>query len=97
MVEHVEHVERAAGSSASKSEASSSPQNQRAVLATLIAVAAGLAAAVASAALGNAAVIFKLAAGGCAGGLVVLGLNSLFHPETTMALATKVRTRLGIA
>ncbi len=52
---------------------------------------------VASAALGNAAVIFKLGAGGCAGGLVVLGLNSVFHPEVTAALATKVRTRLGIA
>ena len=66
-------------------------------ISAFIAVAAGLAAAVASAALGNAAVIFKLGAGGCAGGLVVLGLNSVFHPEVTAALATKVRTRLGIA
>jgi O-antigen/teichoic acid export membrane protein len=66
-------------------------------ISVLIAVAAGIAAAIASAAVGDAAVIFKLGAGGCAGGIIVLGLNSLFHPETTMALATKLRTRLGIA
>ena len=63
----------------------------------LIAVCTGVGASLASAGLGDVAAIFKLGAGGCAGGLVFLGLNSLFHPEATMQLAGKLRARLGMA
>ena len=57
----------------------------------------GLAGALTSAALGDTWVILKLAAGGMAGGLVFLGLNSLLHPAETRQFAGMVRARLGIA
>jgi O-antigen/teichoic acid export membrane protein len=68
-------------------------------LATSIGVAAatGVAAWTASALLGDSWSLFKLAAGGFAGGLVFLGLQSLLHPAETRALAGKVRARLGMA
>ncbi|MBN9315474.1 MAG: oligosaccharide flippase family protein [Devosia sp.] len=62
-----------------------------------IAVATGIAAFIASALLGEAWPLFRLAAGGMAGGLVFLGLNALVHPHETRALAGKVKLRLGIA
>lgn len=68
-------------------------------LATSIGVAAatGIAAWIASALLGDSWSLFKLAAGGTAGGLVFLGLQSLLHPAETRALAGKVRAKLGMA
>ncbi len=68
-------------------------------LATSFAVATGtgLAAWTASALLGDSWPLFKLAAGGVAGGLVFLGLQSLLHPAETRALAGKVRAKLGMA
>lgn len=62
-----------------------------------IAAATGVAAFVASALLGEAWSLFKLATGGVAGGLVFLGLTALVHPAETRDLAGKVRARLGIA
>lgn len=62
-----------------------------------VALATGAAAAIASALLGGAWPLFKLAAGGIAGGLVFLGLQTLIHPAETRALAGKVRARLGMA
>ena len=62
-----------------------------------VAAATGLAAWIASALLGDSWPLFKLMAGGTAGGLVFLGLQSLLHPEETRALAGKVRARLGMA
>jgi O-antigen/teichoic acid export membrane protein len=62
-----------------------------------IAAATGIAAWIASALLGDAWPLFKLMAGGVAGGLVFLGLQSLLHPAETRALAGKVRAKLGIA
>ncbi|KQW77733.1 hypothetical protein ASC89_21490 [Devosia sp. Root413D1] len=62
-----------------------------------VAAATGLAAWIASALLGDSWPLFKLAAGGVAGGLVFLGLQSLLHPEETRALAGKVRAKLGMA
>lgn len=66
-------------------------------LSVLVALATGLAGALTSAALGDTWVILKLAAGGMAGGLVFLGLNSLLHPAETRQFAGMVRARLGIA
>jgi O-antigen/teichoic acid export membrane protein len=60
----------------------------------VVSVCTGLGAGFASAALGEAADIFRLAAGGVAGGLVFLGLNSIFHRQVTMQLAGKLRSRL---
>ena len=62
-----------------------------------IAVAAGVAAFIASALLGAAWPVLKLASGGTAGVLVFLGLNALLHPEQTRDLAGKLRARLGFA
>jgi len=62
---------------------------------TAVAIATGAAAWVASTLCGDAWVLFKLAAGGIAGGLVFLGLQTLLHPEQTRALAGKVRARLA--
>lgn len=62
-----------------------------------VAIATGTAAAIASALLGDAWSFFKLAAGGIAGGLVFLGLQTLIHPAETRALAGKVRAKLGMA
>lgn len=62
-----------------------------------VATATGLAAWTASALLGDSWPLFKLAAGGMAGGLVFLGLQSLLHPVETRALAGKVRAKLGMA
>lgn len=62
-----------------------------------VATATGLAAWTASALLGDNWPLFKLAAGGMAGGLVFLGLQSLLHPVETRALAGKVRSKLGMA
>jgi O-antigen/teichoic acid export membrane protein len=61
----------------------------------LIAASAGLAARLASFALGGAAAIFKFGAGGIAGGLVFLALTALFHPEATKRIIGKVRARMG--
>lgn len=68
-------------------------------LATSFAVAAatGLAAWTASSLLGDSWPLFKLAAGGMAGSLVFLGLQSLLHPAETRAIAGKVRAKLGMA
>ena len=63
----------------------------------LIAAASGLTAALASAAMADMAVFFRLAGAGSAGGLMFLALNSLFHPQTTLALAAKLRDRLRAA
>jgi len=62
-----------------------------------VAAATGVAAWIASALLGDSWPLFKLMAGGTAGGLVFLGLQSLLHPEETRALAGKVRARLRMA
>jgi O-antigen/teichoic acid export membrane protein len=62
-----------------------------------VALATGAAAFIASALLGDAWSLFKLAAGGMAGGLVFLGLQTLIHPMETRALAGKVRAKLGMA
>lgn len=62
-----------------------------------VATATGLAAWTASALLGDSWPLFKLAAGGMAGGLVFLGLQSLLHPAETRAIAGKVRAKLGMA
>lgn len=62
-----------------------------------VATATGVAAWTASALLGDSWPLFKLAAGGIAGGLVFLGLQSLLHPSETRALAGKVRAKLGMA
>jgi O-antigen/teichoic acid export membrane protein len=62
-----------------------------------VATATGLSAWTASALLGDAWPLFKLMAGGAAGGLVFLGLQSLLHPKETRALAGKVRAKLGMA
>lgn len=62
-----------------------------------IAVATGIAAFIASALLGDAWPLFRLAAGSVAGGLVFLGLTALIHPDETRNLAGKVKARLGIA
>lgn len=64
-------------------------------ISTIISACTGLAAGFASAGAGDAADIFKLAAGGIAGGLVFLALNSIFHREATIQLAHKLRSRLG--
>ena len=63
----------------------------------LVAVATGAVAALASAILGDVWPVFKLAAGGFAGGVTFLGLNSLLHPAETRRFAGMVRSRLGIA
>ena len=62
-----------------------------------IAAATGIAAFIASSLLGDAWPLFRLAAGGTAGGLVFLGLTALIHPDETRDLAGKVKARLGIA
>jgi O-antigen/teichoic acid export membrane protein len=62
-----------------------------------VAVATGLAAWLASALVGDVWVLFKLAAGGTAGGLVFLGLQTLLHPAETRAIVGQVRARLGMA
>jgi O-antigen/teichoic acid export membrane protein len=61
----------------------------------VISASAGFSAFLASSALPDAPVIFRLAAGGAAGGLVFLALNSVFHPEATMQALTRLRSRLG--
>jgi O-antigen/teichoic acid export membrane protein len=66
-------------------------------LATGTAIGTGLAAWLASAALGDAWVLFRLMAGGTAGGLVFLGLQTLIHPAQTLALVGQVRAKLGLA
>jgi O-antigen/teichoic acid export membrane protein len=66
-------------------------------ISAIIAGSTGIAAALAAAALGDVWALFRLAAGGCAGGVVFLALNSLFHPQATLQLAGKLRSRLGIA
>lgn len=63
----------------------------------VIALATGLAASLAAAALGEAPVVFRLAAGGVAGGAVFLGLNALFDPAATLQLTGKLKARLGLA
>jgi O-antigen/teichoic acid export membrane protein len=60
----------------------------------VIAAATGTAAAVASIAMGDTLPLFKLMAGGLAGGAVFLGLNSIFHPEAARSLADQLRLRL---
>jgi len=62
-----------------------------------VAIATGIAAWTASALFGDSWALLKLAAGGMAGGLVFLGLQTLLHPKETRALAGKVRAKLGMA
>ena len=54
-----------------------------------------VAAFLASLVLGGVPVVFKLAAGGVAGGIVFLALNSVFHPEATMQAVASLRSRLS--
>jgi O-antigen/teichoic acid export membrane protein len=60
----------------------------------MVSFGSGLAAFLASAALGDAALLVRLAAGGLAGGFVFLALNSVFHPEATIDAVAKLRSRL---
>jgi len=62
-----------------------------------IALMTGLVAWLSSAAMGDVASVFKLAAGGISGGLIFLVLNGLVHPAETRAVVGKVRARLGVA
>ena len=62
-----------------------------------IALATGAAAAIAVALMGETWSLYRLAAGGIAGGFVFLGLQTLIHPVETRALADKLRARLGVA
>ena len=62
-----------------------------------IAAATGIAAFIASALLGEAWSLFRLAVGSIAGGLVFLGLTALIHPAETRDLAGKLKVRLGFA
>jgi len=64
-------------------------------LSIMIAAGTGLAASLMSAAAGALPVIFKLAGGGFAGGLVFLGLSAVFHPREARQIAAKLRSRLG--
>ncbi|HEY4202426.1 MAG TPA: lipopolysaccharide biosynthesis protein [Devosiaceae bacterium] len=66
-------------------------------LSVIIAASTGVVANLTSAALGDSWVILKLAAGGCAGGLVFLALTSLVSPEATLALIGKLRRRVRTA
>ena len=63
----------------------------------IISAATGLAATVASMALGELPALLKLAAGGAAGILVFLGLNALFDPAGALQMVGKLRSRLGMA
>jgi len=63
----------------------------------LVAVAAGVAAWLASSIAGDTWPIIKLGAGGIAGTLTFLGLQSLLHPVETRALANTVRAKLARA
>jgi O-antigen/teichoic acid export membrane protein len=62
-----------------------------------IAVATGVAAHFAGTALSDIWIVLRLAAGGCAGGLVFLALNSLVYPRATLQLANRLRQRLSFA
>jgi O-antigen/teichoic acid export membrane protein len=62
-----------------------------------VAIAAGIAALVGSALLNDALPLFKLMAGGAAGGLVFLGLTALIHPAEAYDFARKVKARLDMA
>ncbi len=63
-------------------------------ISVFISLTTGLAASFASAVLGDVPAIFKLGAGGIAGGLVFLGLNWLFHPVEAKQFVIKVWARL---
>jgi O-antigen/teichoic acid export membrane protein len=60
----------------------------------LISTTTGVAAALSSAAMTDIAVIFRLAAGSIAGGLVFLGLTALFYRQATTKVASTLRARL---
>jgi O-antigen/teichoic acid export membrane protein len=62
-----------------------------------IAAATGLAAALASAGLGEVPALVALTAGGAAGGAAFLVLNALVHPDETRALTMRLRNRLRSA
>lgn len=62
-----------------------------------VAIAAGGAAWLASASLGNSWAFYKLAAGGLAGTATFLILQTQLHPKETRALAVKLRAKLGMA
>jgi len=62
-----------------------------------VAAGSGLAAWIASVAMGDSWVLLKLTVGGTAWLLVFLGLQTLLHPAQTRELAGKVRTKLGMA
>ncbi|MBU1307350.1 MAG: oligosaccharide flippase family protein [Alphaproteobacteria bacterium] len=62
-----------------------------------IALMTGVVAALGSAGLGEAAAIVRLLVGGMAGGATFLALNALFHRDETLALAHRLRARLGLA
>jgi len=63
----------------------------------LVAVASGVAAWLGSSLAGDAWPIVKLGAGGTAGSLIFLALQSLLHPAETRALASTVRAKLARA
>lgn len=63
-------------------------------ISAIISASTGAAALLASAAMGDIASIFRLAAGGTAGSLVFLALNALFNREVTIQMAGKLRSRL---
>jgi O-antigen/teichoic acid export membrane protein len=63
----------------------------------IITLATGLAASLVSTVLGELPIVFKLMAGGMAGGIVFLGLNALFDPAATVQLTGKLKSRLGMA
>lgn len=63
----------------------------------VVAASSGLAAYVASAALGEAWPVVHLIGGGLAGGAIFLALNAAFYPEATRNLALKLRLRLSSA
>ncbi|ESZ42904.1 polysaccharide biosynthesis C-terminal domain-containing protein [Mesorhizobium sp. L2C066B000] len=63
----------------------------------IISICTGLAASLASTALGYMPAIFPLAAGGVAGAAAFLGLTWLFHPAAVTHFIGKLRARLRIA
>jgi len=67
------------------------------VLSLFMAAATGIAAHLASAGLGTAWPVLRLAIGGFAGGLVFLGLNVLAHPVQTRTFAHRLHARLRSA
>ena len=59
-----------------------------------ISASTGLSASLASSVLGDVPALFRLGAGGIAGGLVFLGLNWVFHPVAAKQFVIKAWARL---